>query len=222
MEFYVNDLSIAGQFPDVQDFIDAIERVMQMRDIARQFGRELYCHRNITSAQVTRNHTMQQAIQLFDRNKQRTVMQWFTRTGPFWEDDRQHNDGDYLECRGEIVTNTAIGEAAYCCFHGATRHLISLTPSDWEFTPISVDWILDSEHKRNVAIENHWEPSNWDSLLQSYPPQIMSWDDLADVCRDRCPHLTFAEDSFGHLRGHPYNPGAADRIRILLDTLEMK
>ena len=83
MQLFVNNLSIHGQFLDIQTFKEAISRVMAMREIARQFGRQLYCHRNLAYAQVTKNLSMPQAIQHFDKNEQRSVMQWLTRNGPF-------------------------------------------------------------------------------------------------------------------------------------------
>ena len=115
LELILNDCSIHGQFQSLAAFRDAIGRVMKIRGVARQFGRDLQCHRNVAYAQVTENLTMPQAIQALSRDKQRALMQWLTRLGPFWEDFRRHSgQSDLLEFRGDIVTDTAIGEAAYC------------------------------------------------------------------------------------------------------------
>ena len=112
MELLLNDLSVAGQFSDVSTFRDSIQRVMVMRGIAQQFGRDLFCHRNLAHAQVTRDLSMPQAIQFFSKDEQRALMGWLTRNGPFWEEARVHGPDDYLECNGEVVTDTAVGEAA--------------------------------------------------------------------------------------------------------------
>ena len=63
MQLFVNDLSIHGQFPDILTFKGAIRRVMKMRQIAQQFGHQLYCHRSLAYAQVTKELSMPQAIQ---------------------------------------------------------------------------------------------------------------------------------------------------------------
>ena len=79
LELLVNDLSISGQFQDIASFRDAIARVMCMREIARQFGRELYCHRNMCHAQVTNTLVMPQAIQHLSQVQKSALMQWITR-----------------------------------------------------------------------------------------------------------------------------------------------
>ena len=220
MQLLVNDLSIAGQFPDLSAFRDAINRIMEIRAIAQQFGRELHCHRNIANAQVTWNMKLPQAIQSWTLNEQRAVMQWVTKKGPFWDDDRSHGPDDYLEFNEEVVTDTAVGEAAYCCSHGIDRHLVSLIPSSWEFSPISVNWVLDDEARRHIDVVNHWEVNELEVALRAAPTPVASWEQLAAVCQARCSHLTFSADSFEPLRGLPFIDGAAERILVLLDTLE--
>ncbi len=116
MELLVNDLSINGQFPDVPSFKNAIGRVMAMRDLARQFGSELHCHRNLSHAQVTRELGMPQAIQRLEPAERSALTQWLTRHGPFWEDERVHGPDDYLECDDQVVTDTAVGEVAFRVF----------------------------------------------------------------------------------------------------------
>ncbi len=220
MELLVNDLSIHGQFPDLPAFRESIGRVMVMRDIARRFGHHLHCHRNVVNALVTRDVRMQQAMQVFDRDERQAVMQWFTRYGPFWDDERSHTPDDYLymESNGEVVTNTAVGEAAYSCFKGAERNLVSLKPSSWNYSPFCVNW-FDSGEVYNVEVTNHWEADELERTLQNAPTAILSWVQLAEVCQTRCPQLRFSADTFDPLHGHPFFRSAAERIKILLDTL---
>lgn len=98
---------------------------------------------------------MPQAIQGFELEQRRAVMQWLTRLGPFWEDVRTHGPDDYLECDGKIVTDTALGEAAFSCLHGADRRLVSLTPSSWDFSPISVSWQRVGNDGSDIDVTNH-------------------------------------------------------------------
>ena len=50
MELFANDLSIHGQFHDISSFRDELARLMAMRNVAQRFGREVYCHRALLTA----------------------------------------------------------------------------------------------------------------------------------------------------------------------------
>lgn len=131
MDLLVNDLSLHGQFVDVASFRSAISRVMLMRQVAQRYGRAIYCHRNMTNAQVTPTLIMPQALGVFTRDERGALTGWLHRLGPFWEEIRRHDGDQYLECDGEIVTDTAVGEAGYCCMNGIDSRLVSFTPSSW-------------------------------------------------------------------------------------------
>jgi hypothetical protein len=146
-------------------------------------------------------------------------MQWLTRHGPYWEDAQLHDENEWLEVNGEIVTSTAIGEAAICQSRGLCRELISIEPSDWLFTPIVVTWILDSSAKEDISVTNHWHIETVKQSLATNPVRIESWNDLATQVRRACTRLTFADDTFDPLAGHPFSIGAAERIQVLLYTL---
>ena len=218
LELILNDCSVHGQFPSLAAFGDAIGRVMSIRAAARRFGRDLQCHRNLVSAQVTPNLTMPQAVQALSKDKRRALMQWLTRHGPFWEDDRRHSDDDLLECNGEVVTDTAVGEAAYCIVHGVARGLVSLTPSSWIASPLPVTW-HDSDRVRSIKVPNYWDKEQIEVALESVPIPLNSWADLEKAARIRCPSLTFAGDSFYALRGLPFGRGTAERILLRLNVL---
>lgn len=220
VELMFNDLSLVGQFPDFATFKISISNVMNMRDISRKFGREISCHRNVAHARVCHNLTMQQAINIFDKNEQRALTQWITRLGPFWEDRRSHNPDDYLECNGEVVTDTAVGEAAYCGFHGSNHQLISLVPSTWGFSPLNVAWILSEGVNLDIAINNYWDVNDLETALRAAPALIISWEQLEAVSRLRFSNLTFSADSFNYLRGLPFADGAAKQLLTRFDTLD--
>lgn len=218
MEVLLNDLSLHGQFANVHAFQDAFQAIIDIRNRMAQFERKLYCHRNVAQAQVTHNLTLQQAVWRFDLNKRRAVLGWLTRHGPFWEDDRSHGPDEYLECQGRVVTDTALGEAAFHCFKGSKYQLVSLAPSDWMFTPIPVVWQHDNV--ANIEVPNHWEIGTLESVLRTASSPIQSWEQLASIMLTRCTNLTFTNNSFESLRGHPFVNSAAQRIVELLETLD--
>lgn len=147
-------------------------------------------------------------------------MQWLTRQGPFWEDARLHSSDDYLECNGEIVTDTAVGEAAICCIRGNKYQLASATPSSWAKSPISVKWVPDDGPTQNIDVINHCNADQLRVTLQSAPVPIMSWDELEKVARARCTRLVFSADSFTHLNGFPFSVSSSRHVFTLLVTLD--
>jgi hypothetical protein len=219
VELLVNELSIHGQFGDLSTFRIAIGRVMEVRETARRYGRQLRCHRNIANAQVTPTLTLPEAVGALSTNDRRALMQWVTRQGPFWDDERRHGPDDYLECNDAVVTDSAVGEAAVCCLEGAERRVVSVRPSGWETSPLVVTWTTDAG-AREASVMNHLEAVDVEAALQAAAPASTSWDDVASYAADRFPNLTIASDAFDGLRGHPFSSAAAERIRVLLSILD--
>ena len=108
MQLLANDLSIHEQFHDLSSFRGALERLMTIRGVARRYGRDVHCSRMLFVANVMAGVSMQQALGRLGDNERRAAMSWMTRAGPFWDDCRQHGPGDYLECRGEVVSDSSI------------------------------------------------------------------------------------------------------------------
>jgi hypothetical protein len=220
VDLIFNDLSLAGQFPDVQTFADSMGRIMQMRTIAARFGRELRCHRSLLGARVTHGMSIQQAVQALRSDERRALMQWFTRIGPFWDDCRQHTPDDYIECSGDVVTDTAVGEAAWCCLHSMDIRLVSMVPSRWGSTPIMAQWFWSATGRDRVAITNYWACQPLEVDLSAAPMPIGSWQRLRDVAVARYVSLTFGPEAFDPLEGHPFVVGAAHRLLFLLSVLD--
>ena len=215
----LNDCSIHGQFSDIRSFQDAVERVMTIRKTARQFGRDLQCHRNVANAQVTHELTMPQVVNRLSRDTRSALMQWITRHGPFWEDVRQHTGDDWLEYNGKFVTETAVGEAAYCLLYGIDRGLVSMNPSSWLTSPLLIDW-RDNGQAKSVDVLNYWDAIELKAVLAARPVPLESWRDLEVVARSRYPDLTFSSHSFEPLSGHPFGKGAAERLLSRLTILQ--
>ena len=216
MGLLVNELSLHGQFTDLVSFRGAIQRLMSIREIARRFGRELHCHKGMAQALVTPTITMPQAIQVLTRDEQRAFLSWITQHGPYWEDAREHKPDDWLERNGDVVTDTAVGEAAWCCLNDIKRDLVSLTPSNWQFTPVLVDWISGTGSKKTIGVVNHWDAAALEAILCVEPVPMDSWAQLKELAMARYTLLTFSEDAFVPLNGHPFFPSAA---RCLLSVL---
>ena len=223
MDLLANDLSIHEQFHDIASFRNALARLMAMRNAAQRFHREVSCHRALLAASPMPGVQMQQAIGcLADRNEKRAAMGWLTKGGPFWDDLRWHDAGDYLECGGEIVTDTAVGEAAFRTLHGTDCGLVSVIPSDWDCSPVDVTWCREAEGlaDRTAVLENWRDAETIEDGLRDKAPPIRSWDDLCAASAIRFESLAFAGDCFEPLKGVPFAKSVAERFLVLLNILD--
>lgn len=219
MTYIINDLSIEGQFANIYDFKIAIDRVMKMRKMIERSGHYLHCHRNLSSARATDKYIFQQAVNNLDNNRRRALMSWLTKDGPFWEDIRLHSEDDYLECSGNVVTNSGVGEAAFLCFQGPGGNLVSITPSSWEYTPIFVDLHKDDGSDHSIEVPNYWEPDILGSSLDKISVVYNSWNDLIKDVTLRCNSLIFLPNSFEPLSRYPFMRSQAHHIFERLQKL---
>ena len=223
VELLANDLSFHEQFHDVAAFRTALSRLMAMRHAARRFEREVHCHRSLLHASPMPDMSMRQAIaRLSVESERRAAMAWLTRAGPFWDDLRQHDAGDWLECNGEVVTDTAVAEAGFRTLHGVDCGLVSVFPSNWNYTPVELTWRRETDglDDRDTALNNWWDPEALERGLRGMARPIRSWDGLRAVSTARFDSLTFAEGCFTPLKGTPFAKSAAERFLVLLDVLD--
>ena len=106
MELIANDLSIHSQFRDIAAFRESLGILQQLRESARGYGRQMQCSRDFLNSEPLPGVPLGQAIGQLSLDEQRAVMSWLTSVGPFWDEFRRHSPDDYLECRGEIVTDS--------------------------------------------------------------------------------------------------------------------
>ena len=223
MDLLANDLSIHEQFHDIASFRAALTRLMAMRSVAQSFGQDVHCHHALVNVKPMPGVQMQKAIgQLADRNEQRAAMGWLTKGGPFWDDLRQHDTDDWLECRGDIVTDTAVGEAAFRTLHSVECELVSVTPSDWDCSPVEVIWRREAEglDDKTATLRNWREAITLKEGLRNAALPIQSWDNLHEASTNRFKGLTIAGNCFEPLDGVPFARSSADRILVLLSILD--
>ena len=219
LELLVNNLSFHGQFSDIAAFRKSLGLFMQMKNLARRFGVEIYSHRNIATVYIMPDMPIRKAVQYLSEPQRRSLMLWLTKQGPFWDEEKFHGPDDYLECNDEIVTDTAVGEAAYCHLQGVERCLVSLTPSDWDSSPLVVKWHKIDNCFKAIEILNYCCPDDLESTL-SCTPNIESWNALIQEVGIRCTYLKFAPNSFENLRKYPFNPCAAKNLLQRLEILD--
>ena len=195
---------------------------MAMRALARRFDRDVHCHSAILTRDVLRGVSLQRVVGALPRDRQRAVMWWLTRGGPFWWRDRRHGGDDYLESQGDLVTESAIAEVAFRTLLDLECSLMSFSPSDWNQSPIEVIWRREAEGSddESVPVENFWTAGDLEARLARAMAPIRSWAQLQQVSQRGFPGLTFGEDCFSPLGALPFRRSAATRILELLRILD--
>jgi hypothetical protein len=162
---------------------------------------------------------MFKALQHLNKNEKRSVMQWITSDGPFWEEDQnRHSPDEYMECNEKVVTENGIAEAAFQKYLGKMVGSVSIDPSEWLNSPILVKLIRDDDSSE-INIDNYWEVKQLESALDLHPKPIQSWEELKNAAPKRFSNLTFAIDAFDKLHGHPFVPGASERLINIFEIL---
>ena len=223
MELFANDLSLHEQFHDIVGFQAAVSRFMRLRNLARKNGREIHCHGNLLSASPLPGLRLREAVgQLADHNQQRAIMSWMMRHGPFWDDLRRHSPDEYLEASGEVVTDTAIGEAAFRNLMGVDSGLLGFSPSMWDKTPVLVTWCRSHERifDRQTSVSNWWEEEAFETWIRAHAIPPRTWEDLREAVQEQFPRLTFGQMSFTSLKHVPVASSAIERCVVLLNILD--
>lgn len=220
MELMLNELSIHGQFYDTASLRDALGRIMSMRNLARRFGREIYCHQGTSYRPAQAETPLIQMIQTLSREQRNAVLSWLDRHGPFWDEDPHHDSRDLFGCNDEVVTDSGLAESAYCKHIGIDRRMVSVSPSEWNYTPITVNWLRQNDADEDIDVCNYWESSTLETALEQSPSNMASWRQLEDAVRQRFVNLNFTPDSFSYLAGQPFAESVAKSIRERLNALD--
>lgn len=215
MDFILNELSLHGQFIDIDSFWKAFHAIKKIQQILDHFGYNLKLHRMFHNKYVIENSlTVRNAIRSLPIDKRRSVMSWLTTTGPFWSDDQQHDVNDNISIDDQDITDSALAEAAYHYYLGEITPTVSFSPSNWEFNPICA--CID---KSPVNIDNFWEYESLENFLVKALPEPNSWKKLEQNVKTSFPELTILENAFSFLNPVPFSKHVSKEIFHLLGVL---
>jgi len=220
MNWYINDLSLRGQFPGPFVFRAALEPLMRAMNRTDLAGRVL-CTRRLSQCMITANLALPGAVRaLKDPGFLALVLRWIDRNGPFWDEDRTHQPDDLFYCEACDVTHEGLGEAG--------RRLAASLPagsfSFWHendatfaYSPIRVVHGLLDQPLGEYDIENVWRVEDFP---QPDVERARSWTHMVQLAESRTTGLTFSPRVIELLSRTPFNPSAAERIGYLLSVLQ--
>lgn len=220
MEIFLNDLSFHGQYQSSRDFEQALSRLMAMREAARRHSRSIKIHQRMDDRVTANGLTFRQVVSQLQPDRRRQILSWKTREGPIWDAPPRHTGDDYFRCGDEIVTESAVAEAAWCRARGEDACLVSTTPSNWEGSPITVQWERDQPFEPvEIELDNFSQAGLFEAHLATTAGPIVSWDDLEQRLRNFCTHIRFTGNCFQAIHNLPFGSGPAreifQRIRVL-------
>lgn len=222
MEFFVNELSLHGQYSDLAAFLAVIKEVLQCRDFAQQQNHPLYCLRNITQRPVIADISFKEAVRrINNQGITRIITSWLDKHGPFWDDTRLHDGSLWFEYEsGQIATDSSLGEVAFRQTKNQRVATLSFQPSKFTYSPIEIIWRRSSpEDDLKIEIRNCWETSAFKQQCLINRSPVASWTELITRSKADFEQLTFLDCVFDALDGQPFSLTIADRVAELLSIL---
>jgi hypothetical protein len=220
MAFFLNELSLHGQYANVTDLKKAIDFVLQCRIEINKRNDNFYCHYQLSSSPATHNLNFKEAIlQSRDQNFIRIILNWIAKSGPFWEDNRLHSEDEWLEDESkEIITGSSLAEAAWRTTQGKESYTISFESFQFNKTPLKVIWKRSDENEQLIQVNNFWQLIPLKNFLSHKNPTPKTWPDLIHQCIQQYTNLTFSDDLMPKDIG-PFSKGIAEKIKELLAIL---
>lgn len=217
MHFFVNDLSLHGQYHDIPSFKASLCEIMKIKMVLSHYGYALHIHRNFYATTVGRTIKIKDAITTLSMDQQRALMSWLTTSGPFWTDNKRYSGTDIFDDRKRNVSGSAIAEIAYCCIYlDEKASSVSFSPSEWERNPILVTF-----EEENICVDNFWTSAEIDNYASSSLPAITSWNILEDNSKKCFQRLNFLDDAFSYLCSEPFSLHVSKEIFNLLHILNI-
>ena len=220
MAWFVNDLSLAGQYPTSEAFVRDLKQLLALRNRSPLLASRLFCSRTICYRPVTQNHDFQQAVQgSGDRLLTNLVLSWLTRAGPFWEEQRQPVADDYFHCHETEVTELGLGEAARRQLAGVSENSISFPAAGFDYSPLPVIHGLLEEPISTIEVLNLWRWVDVQRAVEAAMPPIINWEKMLTEARRRFDHLDLVAACGNPLKPEPFSHYAVERVFELLQVL---
>jgi hypothetical protein len=221
MEWYVNDMSLTGQFATPEKFKEALEPLLQLRSLEPNLRDRLYCTRSLASCPITASTNIQQAVMATkDKSFMQLTLGWLGKSGPFWDDNRQFIEDDYFEYKGHDVTEQGLGEAARRKVVEIDANVFSFQGSLHGFanSPVPVQHGLSEDVLGNIPIDNYWDIKLLRETLASFRT-INSWQDVQVEIAGRFGQLNIPAEAMYPLMATPFSRCVSNRVFELLDVL---
>lgn len=221
MNWYVNDLSLCGQYSEASAFLDDLSELMRARSRVPMLEQQLFCSRMLHTRPVTPTMNFREAVKSASNHTLvPLILAWLTKYGPFWEDDREFNEDDYFEHGGQDVTDFGLGEAARSLLAGQPASTFSFASGGFDYSPIEILHGLPESPLDTVPVPNLWDADVLCDSAQAAVPAPANWLQMLEQACGRFNKLSFSPRSTDSLRGEPFSQYVVERVFVLLGVLQ--
>jgi hypothetical protein len=224
LRWYINDLSLQGQFATAASFVDAVGGVARLRRRVPGLEAQLYCSRTFGERPVTVETTCREAVMsAASREAKGVILTWISKYGPFLENDRRPEKDDYFEFEGHDVTDQGLGEAARRVRTGEEAGVFSFSGGSLNFErdPLTVQHGLVDEPLGYIDVTNVWDLKELEARAREGLGDPTSWRELVDICRNRFSSLLIPEVILHQLEIETFYPVVAKRVIVILSVLQL-
>jgi hypothetical protein len=225
MRWYINDVSLQGQFGDVSGFESVLIGLLQSRARFNVLRTSLHVTRELSDRNVTPELSLRELLrQARFRDMRGAVLMWLDRAGPFLEDDQQAEPDNYFEYAHHDVTYSGLGEATRRVKAGVVAATFSFVGGETNFSrsPLRVDHGLAEDRLGSYEVENFWTLDDFLKSADSQRAVAVNWRQLIEAARERFAHLVLPDAIFSNpaLSREPFDASIRDRALVLLGHLE--
>jgi hypothetical protein len=222
LRWYINDLSVQGQFAQPANFITSLTDLVKIRIKSPYIRERLFCSRSFSQRFATAEKSCAAIIATFaSREQKQLLLSWLTSHGPFLDDDRLVDPDDYFEFEGQEVTEQGLGEAARRIRAEFAAGVFSFRdgPINFERDPLHVQHGLSESPLGYIDVPNVWDIATLHSRTVDALTPVNSWGELINVCRMKYERLTIADTVMQSLASNTFYPYVAERTIELLRVL---
>ena len=221
MDWFINDMSLQGQFQTPSEFKIVLEELIKAIRSNEYLRPRLHTTRDLSQRLVCPNLTFVQAIrQLNDSLFSSLVLSWITRNGPFIDDSRLLEIDDYFEYMGNDVTNQGLGESARRIKSNIDSSSFSFLGGAINFktTPLNVQHGLPQQILGMYDVPNLWDVPTLtnDALNQGIP--ITSWQTMIQYAQVKFTNLLVPNSVLQFLAKEAYSEVIKNSV---LDQMEI-
>ena len=186
MRWYINDLSVQGQYTSPLEFVELLSRMLALKIRVRRIGSNLFCSRDqFRNRPVLPGTTVVEALRNSSQRDLRNMsLSWLDKSGPFLEDSRLQQTDDLFFFENHDVTDQGLGEAA-------RQRLAFRATASFSFPGGQVDFCKDSlfiqqgfpnELISTVQLQNFWTLDGLEKHAQLCEDTPDSWTSLLAFC----------------------------------------
>ncbi len=219
--FLFNDASWQGQCASLEEFRKCIRFCLEVnRTLQERGGAGLEVGYNFLQGRVGYVATVREALEQLSQAQKLQLRLWVDRNGPFWDrPGPAHSADEYFECAGEVVTDTALAEAAHLNHAGEPTVTVSLPATPYSTSTLDVTWGDGPHGTIQIEVENAVSVPEVVAMIQSSEVDFENYDQLIRWVQKECRHLAVVRKTMLMQLESAFVPAVAKRGRELFAAL---